>query len=382
MSLNADQIDEIKRYMDERSAHWQAASRDSASIRISDELGKIDQKNTRRIQAILALGGVTLLGGFGWVLSQTSEVVESTAIAEFAKFENKFQSDRKLRTQELNEELSFLANQVDKVVSARTSLETALEGVQGATERAQGLLNDIDEQLGKQNATSKALASRVQQITDRSQDALATKERAEDLFEEIRQQLPAFKNSIRSAERQISELDQLQHSLESAKELAKDIESAQGNIVAAIVENEEITQGIINNAGFPSGAVVPFPATEFGASVCPAGWSFFVEAQNRFILGASDKYLPSTKGGEEMVTLEIAQIPKHSHSLSTSTGGDLHDGLGGSTNRYGIDRNYNSPEGGYINGFGTLHNTLSNTGGGKPHNNMPPYIALYFCIKD
>lgn len=75
-------------------------------------------------------------------------------------------------------------------------------------------------------------------------------------------------------------------------------------------------------------------------------------------------------GGEKNHTLDITEIPTHSHSY-------VDKGDAGSTGEFGdwgtkgTVARYNS---------GGTYNT-GNRGGGQAHNNLPPYIVLNFCIK-
>jgi microcystin-dependent protein len=67
-------------------------------------------------------------------------------------------------------------------------------------------------------------------------------------------------------------------------------------------------------------------------------------------------------GGEESHTLTIAEIPAHSHSYSQHNAG----GSGMTDNG---------------NNNGNVTANTGSTGGGQPHNNMPPYITLNYIIK-
>lgn len=148
----------------------------------------------------------------------------------------------------------------------------------------------------------------------------------------------------------------------------------------------------------PKGAVASF-ALESG---CPVGWASYEPALSRFIIGAASmealenmpsKYRKDTRdvdlserpfeksGGEQSSTVSVPQMPAHNHPVSTSPNASIHDGLGGSTWKGGIHHRYDrtapSPKGWKA----ILPNILGKTGQGQPHNNMPPYIALYYCIK-
>ena len=83
-------------------------------------------------------------------------------------------------------------------------------------------------------------------------------------------------------------------------------------------------------------------------------------------------------GGSETVTLLASEIPAHTHSLRADAA-DPAD-----TNVPGPSASYGASTGGTL--YQPSANTaladaaLSPTGGGQPHNNMQPYLTLYFNI--
>ena len=127
----------------------------------------------------------------------------------------------------------------------------------------------------------------------------------------------------------------------------------------------------------PEGAVLIFDL----ANGCPTDWAQLADADSRMIIGATsgtetvmNKGLTQYKyraheGGEEEVTLTVDTMPKHNHDLHFNNnylrGGTTHSAI------YPIDAA--SPPSGV---------PTAPAGEGRPHNNMPPYIALYFCKKD
>ena len=72
-------------------------------------------------------------------------------------------------------------------------------------------------------------------------------------------------------------------------------------------------------------------------------------------------------GGEIEHTLTEAEMPSHSHGLPTDTVGAL--------NIKSLMDSGNADEG------LSETNRTANTGGGKPHNNMQPYIVLVYIMK-
>jgi len=85
-------------------------------------------------------------------------------------------------------------------------------------------------------------------------------------------------------------------------------------------------------------------------------------------------YTEGQKGGEENHTLAINEMPQHSHNINTSAN----------------DGNAPIPVDNTLGGFNNAYNggtnpvnmtaELANAGGGQPHNNMQPTIAVNFCI--
>lgn len=131
------------------------------------------------------------------------------------------------------------------------------------------------------------------------------------------------------------------------------------------------------------GIVAAFDRSEEDA--CPKGWERFTPAGGRFIVGAGvntntdqagneltdhpsrldDKI--KAVGGAEKHTLTIDEMPKHSH---TNPNGGTNISVGG------------LPEGDALGVRDTNNEEKTHTmGENQPHNNMPPYIALFYCKK-
>lgn len=98
------------------------------------------------------------------------------------------------------------------------------------------------------------------------------------------------------------------------------------------------------------------PAKRFGGT-----WEKVEEA---FLFGASENYAVGTTGGEKEVTLTIEQMPNHGHGLDHSI--ESYGQIGPTAIANG---NGNSITGYYY--------YAHSDGGDQPHNNMPPYIAVY-----
>uniref|UniRef100_A0A6C0I5R1 Phage tail collar domain-containing protein n=1 Tax=viral metagenome TaxID=1070528 RepID=A0A6C0I5R1_9ZZZZ len=135
--------------------------------------------------------------------------------------------------------------------------------------------------------------------------------------------------------------------------------------------------GNLNTFEFPRGIIVAWSGE---ITKIPDGWALcddkttgVPDLRGRFILGANtatnnntgySKNEMNATGGSETHTLTVEEIPSHDHGFSA--GG----GTGGN----------NGPRDGYggTNGF---YQVTFKTGGGKPHNNMPPYYALAYIMK-
>ena len=95
------------------------------------------------------------------------------------------------------------------------------------------------------------------------------------------------------------------------------------------------------------------PAELFGGS-----WA---QISDRFLLGAGSTYTAGNTGGEATHTLTIDEMPTHDHG--------------------GVRRADNSKPGssstGASSGSGDATYETNDKGGGKAHNNMPPYLVVY-----
>jgi microcystin-dependent protein len=143
--------------------------------------------------------------------------------------------------------------------------------------------------------------------------------------------------------------------------------------------------GNLNSFEFPRGIIVAWSGE---LNKIPDGWALcdgkttgVPDLRGRFILGANPNTNKnsnfsinemSSLGGEEKHTLTIDEMPAHNHNFCF--GGGWRDQTEGSGR---------GPE----DGSGSNSNcryqriNVSNTGGNKPHNVMPPYYALAYIMK-
>lgn len=87
------------------------------------------------------------------------------------------------------------------------------------------------------------------------------------------------------------------------------------------------------------------------------------QVQDRFLLGAGSTFSAGSIGGEANHTLTIDEMPRHNHEV---------DNL----NASGNVTPYMTVQAQEKKGYGGNVQTMF-AGGGQPHNNMPPYLAVY-----
>ena len=92
------------------------------------------------------------------------------------------------------------------------------------------------------------------------------------------------------------------------------------------------------------------PSTLFGGT-----WE---QLKDRFLLAAGNTYSAGSTGGEATHKLTVKEMPSHKHANASRTGAGSQS---------------NTP--GYY--AGSAYDSTGSAGGDQPHNNMPPYLAVY-----
>lgn len=175
---------------------------------------------------------------------------------------------------------------------------------------------------------------------------------------------------------------QLKDQFRSAKEIsdaAALLNDAKQGIVTLIKSDKDLQDLLLGNVGIPGGAVVAYSG-QGSAESCPRGWKRFGAASGRVIVGAGEntnkdaigvnlsQYNIGTVGGSENQLLTVEQLPPQTVSVS------------GFAVQSRVDR-YEA--GGKDYPVVTVSTgTINIGGGGAPVPNMPPFVALYYCIKD
>ena len=101
---------------------------------------------------------------------------------------------------------------------------------------------------------------------------------------------------------------------------------------------------------------------------------------DRFLVGAGASYFPGAMGGEAVHTLTAAELPTHQHNVLSGT-------LGGNNGNYKFMLSSQSMYGTYDGQYGVITDDRFITAassaycGNQPHNNMPPYYAIYMWVR-
>jgi microcystin-dependent protein len=81
-------------------------------------------------------------------------------------------------------------------------------------------------------------------------------------------------------------------------------------------------------------------------------------------------------GGEESVTLTTSQIPAHTHVPQANSGGGTANSPPGNVWANWTGSQYSDQRPGSLMNAGVM----GSTGGSQPHENRPPFLAVYFII--
>lgn len=142
--------------------------------------------------------------------------------------------------------------------------------------------------------------------------------------------------------------------------------------------NQEIRE---IQAVYPRGAVVVFDRDDLDVDLCPKGWiSFKVPGHVIVGAGADSPYRFRDQGGEAKHTLTVGEMPSHEHHVRDFEWGHTVNKDDSQVKpRIDVDDGHPWEDRPGNPLFGRL--VTDAKGKGEAHNNMPPYIALYFCKK-
>ena len=126
---------------------------------------------------------------------------------------------------------------------------------------------------------------------------------------------------------------------------------------------------------FPVGFIVHLTTDVDPAEYFGGNWQ---RIKGRFLLAADEETYPAgSTGGEAEHTLTVEEMPKHRHSSDSYMNGYPNSNV---MLRIGDYSTWINEGNAYNNNPDTGQNgqiRTSYVGGGQPHNNMPPYRAVY-----
>lgn len=126
--------------------------------------------------------------------------------------------------------------------------------------------------------------------------------------------------------------------------------------------NGQSIYGSGNIESYPIGSIYQSTSSATPGSLFGGTWE---QIKDVFLLSASTTYHAGSTGGEATHTLTIEEMPAHAHDSR-----DLGINWGSGPFQYLAQySNEGSPKGRAL--------TTDDTGGGKSHNNMPPYLTVY-----
>ena len=130
-----------------------------------------------------------------------------------------------------------------------------------------------------------------------------------------------------------------------------------GEILGAI---EQAKKDILLSA-YPVGSVYISTVSTSPSALFGGTWE---RIKDTFLLAAGTTYTAGTTGGEATHTLTIDEMPRHRIDLNAVNAG-LDEAGSGYHPAWVVDKKY------------TAQALSANIGGDQPHNNMPPYLAVY-----
>ena len=138
-----------------------------------------------------------------------------------------------------------------------------------------------------------------------------------------------------------------------------------------IIQLKEFKTNIFNTI-YPVGSIYIGvnsinPATLFGGS-----WA---QIKDTFLLAAGTTYAAGAVGGEAEHTLSENEMPKHRHKFQRQ---QWYSADTQSTTSTGTIYSWKTSTGGSTSyGYVGSDSTYAPAGSSQPHNNMPPYLAVY-----
>lgn len=143
--------------------------------------------------------------------------------------------------------------------------------------------------------------------------------------------------------------------------------SANDYLILQSESTQKIKWSVLLDKLYPVGCIYQSAKATSPAELFGGTWE---QIKDQFILAAGDTYAAGSTGGEATHKLTDAEMPRHAHNIAK--GAKNTDGAGTKFETYDAHQSESSIAEGYYWTAATLF-----AGNSKPHNNMPPYVAMY-----
>lgn len=172
----------------------------------------------------------------------------------------------------------------------------------------------------------------------------------------------------------ISSVDQLFTVIPTIPDLKAQMEKDKAEINQSLTDKANALVQKLHPVGswyFSTVATNPVDIFGFGT------WQLITD---RFLIGAGTSYASGAMGGEAVHTLTAAELPTHQHNVLSGT-------LGGNNGNYKFMLSSQSMYGTYDGNYGVITDDRFITAassaycGNQPHNNIPPYYAIYMWVR-
>ena len=100
------------------------------------------------------------------------------------------------------------------------------------------------------------------------------------------------------------------------------------------------------------------------------------DLSGRMPMHRSSTFIQGQKAGTVNETLTVQQVPSHRHAIKTNAAAGTFAQPGGHVIATGPGKDFS----GSADSTKLKADSVATTGGGQSHNNMPPYLAIVFCI--
>ncbi len=366
--------------------------------------GQKEERRTRFVRewsAIVGVTGVALLGS-AWAFIQNQAVTEASRDATVIAKEYSQQA-----IDYVKKELADKAGDIeakrkeayDAIIRSRVTTEAMETQTAESLRRSGELRKKLEESLAlfEQTDSKSKQASETLKLAGDKVGLLDTQvnenlQRSDLLKSQVNENLRQSEQLSVSLSKSRAVTEEVGRQVDEIKKIyiaVNSLNSAKLDIVDAIKSDSNLLNRLAGNIVVPAGLIAAFDRSQ-SVGACPAGWRLFEQTKGRIIIGAGANTnkdvngydltdYPALRddaskavGGEEKHKLTVAEMPSHDHANGSFN--QLMKLSGGWTAKFGDD-GVNEP---------TLNVSKPElkSGGDQPHNIMPPFVALYYCIKE